>query len=67
MSTTVKVKGGKFCDLNPCKHMVSVVMMVDTEVTTFSASLSFLQCSDDMVKMSFTLLKNKNSVFWLYT
>lgn len=47
--------------------MVSVVMMVDTEVTTFSASLSFLQCSDDMVKMSFTLLKNKNSVFWLYT
>ena len=34
--------------------MILTVMMVNTEMTVFLLSLSFLQCSDDEVKMSFT-------------
>ena len=41
-------------DLNPCQHVILTVRMVNTEMTVFLLSLSFLQCSDDEVKMSFT-------------
>lgn len=34
--------------------MILTVMTVGTEMTVFLPSLSFLQCSDDKVKMSFT-------------